>query len=91
MLANPLICTNGVLTELLALKSYISQVRRNLVTRIEDHVPNGKSNQESDVVKHSVGNPNHKFNCGSPEMLGHCKCSGKLPIKESLIKTFNHK
>ena len=65
-------------------QSYIGQTHRNLATRIQEHVPNGKQNQESDVAKHLVGNPNHKINFDSPEILGHRNNRKKLRIKETL-------
>ena len=51
-------CTRG--------QSYIGQTNRNLATRIQEHVPNGKQNQESDVAKHLVRNPNHKLDFDFP-------------------------
>ena len=66
-------------------KSYIGQTHRNLATRIQEHVPNGKQNQESDFAKHLVCNPNHKINFDFPEMLGHSNHCRKLRIKETLL------
>ena len=71
-------------------QSYIGQTHRNLATRIQEHVPNGKQNQESDVAKYLVGNPNHKINFDSPEILGHRNNRRKLRIKETFNK-FNRK
>ena len=58
---------------------------RNLATRIQEHVPNGKQNQGSDSAKHLVRNPNHKINFDSPEILGHSNNYRKLRIKETLL------
>ena len=66
-------------------QSYIGQTHRNLTTRIQEHVPNGKQNQESHVAKHLVCNPNHKINFDSPEILGHSNNHKKLRIKEALL------
>ena len=66
-------------------QSYIGQTHRNLATRIQEHVPNEKQNQESDVAKHLVSNPNHKINFDSPEILGHSNNRRKLRIKETLL------
>ena len=60
------------------LQSYIGQTRRNLVTRIQDHVLNGKPNQESDVAKHLVHNSNHQINFDSLEIPGHSNSRRKL-------------
>ena len=64
--------------------SYICQTRRNLVTGIQDHISNGKPNQELDVAKHLVRNPNHKINLDSAEILGRSDNRRKLRIKETL-------
>ena len=66
-------------------QSYIGQTHRNLATRIQEHVPNGKLNQESDVAKHLVRNPNNKMNFDSPEIPGHSNNRRKLRIKETLL------
>ena len=57
----------------------------NLATRIQEYVPNRKQNQESDVVKHLVRNPNHRINLDSPKVLGHSNNRRKLRIKETLL------
>ena len=57
----------------------------NLATRIQEHVRNGKQNQESDVAKHLVRNPNHKINFDSFEILGHSNNGRKLLIRETLL------
>ena len=66
-------------------KSCIGQTHRNLITRIQEYVPNGKPNQESDVAKHLVRNPNHKVNFYCPGILGHSNNCRKLRIKETLL------
>ena len=66
-------------------RSYIGQTRRNLVTQIQDHVPNGKPNQQSDVPKHLVRNPNCKTNFDSFQILGHSNNRRKLQIEETLL------
>ena len=66
-------------------QSCIGKADRNLVTRIQEYVPNKKLNQEPDVAKHLVRNPNHKINFDSPEILGHSNNPRKLRIKETLL------
>ena len=66
-------------------QSYIGQTHCNLATRIQEHVPSGKQNQQSAVAKHLVGNPNHKINFDSPEILGHSNNRRKLRIEETLL------
>ena len=66
-------------------QSYIGQTHRNLATRIQEHVPNGKQIQESDVAKHLLRNPNRKINFDSLEILGHSNSRRKLRIKETLL------
>ena len=66
-------------------QSCIGQVRRNLITRIQDHVPNGKPNQKSDVAKHLVRSPNQKINFDPPEVLGHSNHRRKPLIKETMF------
>ena len=68
-----------------SVQSYIGQTHRNLATRIQEHVPNGKQNQESDVAKHFVRDPNHKINFDSPEILCHSNNCRKPRMKETLI------
>ena len=65
-------------------QSYIGQTHGNLATRIQEHVPNGKQNQESDVAKHLVPNHNHEINFDSLRILGHSNNRRKLRIKETL-------
>ena len=66
-------------------QSCIGKADRNLVTRIQEYVPNKKPNEEPDVAKHLVRNPNHKINFDSPEILGHSNNPRKLRIKETLL------
>ena len=66
-------------------QSYIGQTHRNLTTRIQEHELHGKQNQESDIAKHLVRNPNHKINFDFPEILGHSNNRRKRRIKESLL------
>ena len=47
-------------------KSCIGQAYRHLVKWIQEHVPNGKPNQESDGAKDLVRNSNYKINFDSP-------------------------
>jgi len=46
--------------------NYIGQTRRNLITRINEH----KFDQRSEVCKHLLANPTHRFNSKQPEILG---------------------
>ena len=75
-------------------QSYIGQTHRNLATRIQEHVPNGKQNQESHVAKHLVGNPNHKINFDSPEiryLVTATTAEDYESKKPYSFKKFNHK
>ena len=58
---------------------------KNMCKNIQEHVANGKQNQESDVAKHLVRNPNHKINFDSTEIFGHSNNRRKLRIKETLL------
>ena len=66
-------------------QSYICQTRRNLITRIIDHKPHGKSNQESEVAKHLLLNPSHSIDFNSPAIIGRSSSYRKLRIKETLL------
>jgi len=46
--------------------NYIGQTRRNLITRINEH----QFDQRSEVCKHLLANPTHRFNFKQPEILG---------------------
>ena len=78
-------CAQGLLRLLWGRGPKLECYGTDLVTRIQKHVPNGKPNQESDVAKHLVCNPNHKINFDSPEILGHSNNRRKLRIKETLL------
>ena len=66
-------------------ESYIGPTHRNLATRIQEHVHHGKQNQESDVARHLVRNPDHKINFDFPKILGHSNNRRKLQIKKTLL------
>ena len=66
-------------------QSYIGQTRRNLITKINDHKPHGKSNQESDVSKHLILNFNHSIDFNSPEIIERSSSNRKLRIKVNLL------
>jgi len=61
--------------------SYIGQTRRNLITRIIEH----KFDQRSEVCKHLLANPMHRFNVKQPEILGSIVCQKELHLLESLL------
>jgi len=61
--------------------NYIGQTRRNLITRINEH----KFDQRSEICKHLLANPTHRFNFKQPEILGNIVCQKKLHLLESLL------
>ena len=61
--------------------NYIGQTRRNLITRINEH----KFDQRSEVCKHLLANPTHRFNFKQPEILGSIICQKELHLLESLL------
>ena len=67
-------------------QSYIGQTRRNLITKIKDHKPHGKSNQELDVAKLLIRNPNHSIDFNSPEIIGHSSSNRELRLEETYPK-----
>ena len=64
-------------------QSCIGQTKRNLKTRINDHVPKKSTNNETDVPQHLKNNPDHAMNFHSPEILAHSNNIRKLRIKET--------
>ena len=68
-----LICTCG--------SNYIGQTRRNFITRFNEH----KFDQRSDVCKHLLAHPTHRFNFKQPEILGSIFCQKELHLLESLL------
>ena len=61
--------------------NYIGRFRRNLITRINEH----KFDQRSEVCQHLLPNPKHRFNFKQPEILGSIVCHKKLHLLESLL------
>jgi len=62
--------------------NYIEQTRRNLIiTRINEH----KFHQRSEVCKHLLANPKHRFNFKQPEILGSIVGQKELHLLESLL------
>ena len=61
--------------------NYIGQTRRNLITGINKH----KFDQRSEVCKHLLANPKHLFNFKQPEMLGSIVGQKELHLLESLL------
>jgi len=59
----------------------IGQTRRNLITRINEH----KFDQRSEVCKHLLTNPAHRLNFKQPEILGSIVGQKKLHLLESLL------
>jgi len=61
--------------------NYVGQTRRNLVTQINEH----KFDQRSEVCKHLLANPTHRFNFKQPEILGSIVGQKELHLLESLL------
>jgi len=61
--------------------NYIGQTCRNLITRINEH----KFDQRSEVCKHLLAKPTHRFNFKEPEMLGSIIGQKELHLLESLL------
>ena len=61
--------------------NYIGQTRRNLITRINEH----KFDQRSEVCKHLLANPTHRFNFKQPEILVSIVGQKELHLFESLL------
>jgi len=61
--------------------NYIGQTRWNLTTRINEY----KFDQRSEVCKHLLGNPTHRFNFKQPEILGSIVGQKELHLLESLL------
>ena len=57
------------------------QTRRNLITRINEH----KFDQRSEVCKHLLANPTHRFNLKQPEILGSIVSQKELHLLESFL------
>ena len=64
--------------------SYIGQTGKNLITRLNNHNINSPFRQETDVSKHQVDNPNHKFDFNNCAILGFSNHWRKRLNKESL-------
>ena len=64
--------------------SYIGQTGRNLITRLNNHNIDSPLQQETDVAKHQVDNPNHKIDFNNCAILGFLNHWQKHLIKESL-------
>ena len=65
-------------------KTYIGHTKRNLVTRLKNHNPSS-SNQEIDVTKHMLDNPNHFIDFNNTTVLATANIWRKLLIKENLL------
>ena len=61
--------------------NYIGQTRRKLITRINEH----KFDLCSEVCKHLLANPTHRFNFKQPEILGSIVSQKELHLLESLL------
>jgi len=61
--------------------NYVGQTRRNLITQINEH----KFDQRSEVCKHLLANPTHRFNFKQPEILGSIVGQKELHLLESLL------
>ena len=61
--------------------NYIGQTRQNLITPINEH----KFDQRSEVCKHLLANPTHHFNFKQPEILGSIVSQKELHLLESLL------
>ena len=58
--------------------NYIGQTRRNWINRINEH----KFDQRSEVCKHLLANPKHRFNLKQPEILGSIVSEKELHLLE---------
>ena len=61
--------------------NYIGQTRRNLITRVNEH----KFDKRSEVCKHLFANTTHRFNFKQPEILGSIVGQKELHLLESLL------
>jgi len=61
--------------------NYVGQTRRNLATRTNEH----KFDQLSEVCKHLLTNPTHRYNFKQPEILGITVGQKKRHLLESLL------
>ena len=61
--------------------NFIGQTRRILITRINEH----KFDQRSEVCKHLLANPTHHFNFKQSEILGSIVSQKDLLLVESLL------
>jgi len=61
--------------------NYIGQTRRNSITRISEY----KFDQRSEVCKHLLANPTHRFNFKQPEIFGSIVGQKELHVLESLL------
>jgi len=61
--------------------NYIGQTRQNLITRINEH----KFDQRSEVCKHLLVNPTHRFNFKQPEIFGSIVGQKEFHLLESLL------
>ena len=64
---------------------YIGQTRRNLQSRMDEHNPMAKHQQQSDVIKHLSENPGHSIDFSKPEILTSAYNPRELLIKETLL------
>ena len=61
-------------------QSYIGQVKRNLITRLNEL----RMCEDSEVCKHLLNNPNDEINFDSPKILDRSNQVTKLGIKKTL-------
>ena len=61
--------------------NYIGQTRRNLISRINEH----KFDQRSEICKHLLANPTRRFNFKQPKILGSIIGQKKLHQLESFL------
>ena len=63
---------------------YICQTRRNLQSRLHEHNPAAIPNQQLDLTKHLLENPNHIIDFNDPEFLCSAYNTKELLIKATL-------
>ena len=64
---------------------YIGQTRRNLQSRMDEHNPLAKHQQQSDVIKHLSENPSHSIDFSKPQILASAYNPKELLIKETIL------
>ena len=61
--------------------NYEDKIRRNLISRLQEHNPQSKK----DVTKHLVDNPGHNITFDEPEIMATAHNLKQLLIKETLL------